>query len=264
MLSALSCFGQGFDYSEFFQSRSITTASGPSNITSGLVAWWPFDGTNGTNPTNTPDLSANANSASLVNSPLLVTGKITNCFQFNGAISYLKATEISAIKSLGGNSFTITAWSSNAATATALSGSYQRALSWYDGTYNVQFGAGSYGVSGTQCYYIVMTNAVAATPSALAFTTNIYNSNQWHWIAVTVSGFTANMYVDGANVTSNNPAPSAMQPGLFSGDSSYVYIAQRGNGAYFNGCLDDLRIYNRALSYGEITNLYEWPTGGRP
>jgi hypothetical protein len=35
-------------------------------------------------------------------------------------------------------------------------------------------------------------------------------------------------------------------------------------GRYFQGAIDDVRIYSRALSSSEIANQFQWPTGGRP
>ena len=46
---------------------------------------------------------------------------------------------------------------------------------------------------------------------------------------------------------------------------STVHVGDPGNYAgYYSGTIDDVRVYNRVLSAGEITNQYQWPTGGRP
>jgi hypothetical protein len=35
-----------------------------------------------------------------------------------------------------------------------------------------------------------------------------------------------------------------------------VFADSRYNGRYFTGCIDDIRVYNRALTLGEINALY--------
>lgn len=86
----------------------------------------------------------------------------------------------------------------------------------------------------------------------------IVDNNVWHHIAVTYDGVTKKVYVDGvqrssqaytAAISQNNIAVTL---GYNLGNSSYDYT----------GLLDDVRIYNRALTLAEITSDMNTPAGG--
>lgn len=61
------------------------------------------------------------------------------------------------------------------------------------------------------------------------------------------------LYRDGVSVCTDTTT-GVTAPG---DNISKVYIGQRGDGNYFNGTMDDVRIYNRTLSLNEIKLLYE-------
>jgi len=70
----------------------------------------------------------------------------------------------------------------------------------------------------------------------------------------TFDGTDMKLYIDGSLKQSWN------HPGTISADTSYndIYIGWTGSGTeYFNGNMDELRIYNRALSLDEINNRYD-------
>lgn len=73
---------------------------------------------------------------------------------------------------------------------------------------------------------------------------------QWHFLVATASTWnnTANfkIYIDGVSKSFNG------------GGQAYVNTNSIGKGSYgkFNGSIDDVRIYNRALSAGEVKVLY--------
>ena len=73
--------------------------------------------------------------------------------------------------------------------------------------------------------------------------------NTWYHLAVTRSGNTFTIYVNGAAVgsgTSSRVIPNASAP---------LTIGQ-AEGYYFNGSLDEISIYNRALFSAEIAAIY--------
>jgi len=90
--------------------------------------------------------------------------------------------------------------------------------------------------------------------------TNIYD-NQWHhivWRIVDASSNNMQVYVDGTPQTLH--IGCAQSPSSFYDWTDTVSIGasnNRGtNEAYFNGVIDEVRIYNRALSETEIQYLY--------
>ena len=86
-------------------------------------------------------------------------------------------------------------------------------------------------------------------------TTNKLSTNRWKHVAVTLSDAGAKLYVDGelkaesADVTIR---PSDFRPGL-----NYLGCSQFASDPLLNGYLDDLRVYNYALSADELAGVME-------
>jgi hypothetical protein len=77
----------------------------------------------------------------------------------------------------------------------------------------------------------------------------------WHPLAVVIDGTTTTLqlYIDGVLVASG---PTTTLPkDLGSTTQNWVGRSQFTADAYFQGDLDDLRIYDRTLSAGEIRDL---------
>jgi hypothetical protein len=79
---------------------------------------------------------------------------------------------------------------------------------------------------------------------------NAYTSNTWqHFVVVWGSGF-VKVYRDGTEIGSKT---SSYTPSSFAN----LFIGARGGGSYFlNGKLDQVRIFNKAISSSEVTTLY--------
>jgi Concanavalin A-like lectin/glucanases superfamily len=104
------------------------------------------------------------------------------------------------------------------------------------------------------------TLADAVAPSSLW-------NDQWHAIAGTFDGSSADLWVDGAKVASA-PVPVAgstvdyevteqrLAVGRYTQDTDPGLGACDPNGFQFRGAIDEVRIYNRALSAGEIAFLH--------
>jgi prepilin-type N-terminal cleavage/methylation domain-containing protein len=77
---------------------------------------------------------------------------------------------------------------------------------------------------------------------------NNVNDGQWHHLAYTVTGSTQTLYVDGLQkgTQTNTGTPDTQ--------TSNVEISNVSGGELFNGWVDDVRIYNRALSLTEVNN----------
>jgi Concanavalin A-like lectin/glucanases superfamily len=82
------------------------------------------------------------------------------------------------------------------------------------------------------------------------------DDGNWHFVAVTVTGSTVQFYIDG--VADGAPVTSA-EPNSYSGAHAIGY-GENDTGDW-DGLLDDVRIYNTALSAANIANLYESGTG---
>ena len=90
--------------------------------------------------------------------------------------------------------------------------------------------------------------------TALATDVTKINDGNWHHVAVVIHlGTTVTFYVDGAlssNVAINSTAATA--DSFFQlGVNSWVPY-----GNYFTGTMDEVRIYDRALSASDVASLY--------
>lgn len=78
------------------------------------------------------------------------------------------------------------------------------------------------------------------------------NANQWYHIAVTDTAGAIDIYLNGEPDWSSDAGygiPSKIEAPIWVGQTHYR--------AYFNGLMDDLRVYNRALSAPEVGELYK-------
>jgi hypothetical protein len=206
---------------------AATLKLGASNA--GLVGYWSFNEGTGT---IAHDFSGHGNNGTLSGStlPTWTSGKLGNGLSFNGTSSRVNLAPVSV-----GASVTISAW-----IRTSSSGQIPAFSLW--GGDRIYYGV----TSGT--FFVYDNNA---TPSA-AMTSNAYvNNNQWHLVVWTNDGANSNMYVDGRLDKTQSQAR-----GAFTGTAG-SYIGFDGpNSEYFPGSIDEVRVYNRALSSAEVFALY--------
>ena len=77
-----------------------------------------------------------------------------------------------------------------------------------------------------------------------------FNDNQWHFIVSTYNGTDRSIYFDGVNIGVDNPAHPNFQQGPF-------LIGATINDSALTGSLDNVAVFNRALSSSEIKSLYQ-------
>lgn len=76
---------------------------------------------------------------------------------------------------------------------------------------------------------------------------NLADGN-WHHVAATFDGTTRSVYVDGILKGSDTPTGHNVPT-----TATNIRIGSTNNGEYFDGCIDDVGIWNRALTQSEIT-----------
>lgn len=91
-----------------------------------------------------------------------------------------------------------------------------------------------------------------------AVETSVLPAGQWVHVAVTLSGSTARLYVNGVAAASNPGV--TINPIDFAPVYNYLGDSQFSADPTFNGRIDELHIYSYALTSGEIQNLMQ----GRP
>ncbi len=91
----------------------------------------------------------------------------------------------------------------------------------------------------------------------------VLDDGQWHFVAATYDGKTAHCYVDGTDKSRpvNNPGPLKKSTwDLCIGNSVVDY--ETGEFLGFDGLIDEVRIYNHALSSSEIKALFSATKAG--
>ena len=78
------------------------------------------------------------------------------------------------------------------------------------------------------------------------------NPNQWYHVCVTDSGGSIRIYLNGDPDWSSDEGY-----GIPSGIDAPIWVGRTHYRAYFNGLMDDLRVYNRALGGEEIAELHQ-------
>ncbi|PKN01110.1 MAG: hypothetical protein CVU77_07110 [Elusimicrobia bacterium HGW-Elusimicrobia-1] len=195
---------------------------------SGLVGYWAFGEGSGT---TAKDASGNNNNGTLTNSPTWVAGKYGIALSFNGSNNYVISP--TAGFSTGNASRTMECWVRTASADTLHVITY--------GTLTVNTGSFIY-MAGGKMMMGFYSNDLDSGFSI--------NNSIWRHIVFTFDGSTVRTYVDGINgATASKTAATAT--------GTSFYAGQRGDSIYYlPGSIDEIRIYNRALSESEIKSRY--------
>lgn len=212
-----------------------------ADITTGLAGWWKFDENYGS---ATAD-SAGSNTASLINTPNWVGAKIGNgALSFNGSSSHVTVPASSALE-MAGSSVTVAVWIKNSVPFSGERMLIEHAT-WPNGN----------------AYHLVMTSSGSVAfnfpnlqnvDGAVGASFTLSDGN-WHHVVGVLNdaGNVAELYIDGTL-----QASKATSQSIGSGGPSQTFIAARsGTSIFFPGSMDDVRIYNRALSAADVTALY--------
>jgi hypothetical protein len=207
------------------------------DLTTGLVAYYPFNG-------NANDESGNGNNGTVQGNVVLTTdrfGKVNKAYDFPGiAFNYIQVPDAS---SLHISIFTLNAW----IYTTTDYGSGQVIQKGRD-IVNGHYGLYTTSVGGTNLYSGVNGTTGIPQPS----------TGEWHMISGSVSGNKARFYLDGKFMKDTSLSNSFVCSGTEPLAIGMHYFAGVPSGwTYpYKGKIDDIRIYNRALSENEISNLY--------
>lgn len=228
----------------------LDSTASPSGLDSGLVGWWPMDGVNGT---SVPDASGGGYTGTTHGSPTLEQGKFGAGMLFNGNSQY---ADLGAVTPSLPATFSL--WMQIPATSSAQRLLTHSGSSVYNGFQLVETTSGSSNV-----FSILLGDGVGCS-SAHRQNFNIsgtYAANTWHHVVVVVNSISSvSAYIDGTSKTvTNDGTGTGASYGYFAGahlDAGGTPDFGCGNASYGAGVVDDVRVYNRALSSTEVTSLY--------
>jgi hypothetical protein len=213
----------------------------PSYVpTNGLVGWWPFNG-------NANDESGNGNNGT-VNGATLTSdrdGNFNKSYQFDGNNDLINIPNNITFDNTFKSNFTLSFWfSSTNSNASNFDGLISKGWSNNSSFFGWQLGL---------------------TPSGLGFQTknpdcggNITNviNNTWYQViqVYSISSGFIDVYINGilvSTITTCSPTVSQI-----SSTFDLNFGVEREGNLFYNGKLDDIGIWNRALTQQEITALY--------
>lgn len=205
---------------------------------SGLVSYWALD--EGVDDKAFEPVKGNT--GTLTNGPMWQASancKAGSCLSFDGVDDYVEASTTAALDLP--QQFTIAGWvnPSNFATRGALI---------YKGhpTTNGWSVYGLWITLSSAPYFFISSGA--AFQDVLSTTT--LTLNQWQHLAAVQDATHRRIYLNGIEIVNE---AGVLTPGV---SSDPLWISKTDTDGLFSGLIDEVRIYNRALSPTEITNLY--------
>jgi hypothetical protein len=226
-------------------------ASQNNQLASGLVGLWSFNGAD-MNGTTAYDRSGNGNDGTLVNGPTPAEGRVGQGLSFIKANSQkITATSSSSLNITG--PLSISAWVKLNSLPTA--SNFANIISKYD----IGANAGGYD-------FRIFNNAGTYQIGLITYNGTTGGSNQdynltpfigqWVHLAAVYDGANSIVYVNGAEATrvANSVNPIANTKLLNIGNHGIYNGSELSR--YLDGKMDEVRLYNRALSASEVSRLY--------
>jgi hypothetical protein len=205
-----------------------------------LVGYWKFDeGTGGT----AYDSSGHGNTGTLTNNPTWQTSASCvkgGCLSFSGGTDYVRVISSSSLNMTG--AITMAAWIS----PTGFAGAYRRLIDKGYGTqYQITFG------SDEPTTYVYCGIEITGTWRSASLTGSAV-MNTWQHFVCSYDGSNIRIYKNGSlGATSPNYAGS-----IDTTNNNLGIGSNPGGTENFKGSVDDLRVYNRALSAAEVLAIY--------
>jgi subtilase family serine protease len=229
------------NYGSVISSNAVLTVNLPppcAPVPSGLVSWWPGEG-------NAYDV-VGANNGTLVNGVSFAPGEVGQAFSFDGTSGYVSIPDSPSLDTFV-SSITIETWIkfNQVDTSPNWNGIVTKG--------NSSWRLALYGNS-----FVIGFSTTGLSNVDLAGNKNI-NDGQWHHVAAIYDETNKYIYVDGV-LDASTPAT-----GTIAQNSYPVCIGENAEapGHLWNGLIDEVSIYNRALTASEIQLIYVAGSGGK-
>jgi hypothetical protein len=233
-----------FPISAVAQTPPPTVPPSTGTLPSGLALYWTFDNAYISNGVVT-DQSGNGNTGTLFGNLQFVAGILGQALSFDGSTTYISAGNAATLT----HSLTLAAWIN-----TANASRTETIFSKFD-------------ASGSGRGYIFTTNQngnlavrigaadISAYPNLVTDPT-VINDGKWHNVVAAISFElqTIQFYVDGkltsstaVNMVPNGDGGAGLQVGV---------NPWTGYGDFFTGAMDEVQVYDRALTDSEVNTVY--------
>jgi hypothetical protein len=197
-----------------------------------LIGWWKLDEGSGM---IAHDSSGKGNDGTLQGNPQWVAGKIGGALEFDGNGDYVDCGASLAFNI--NTNITVACWIK----VRQLDKSWQAIVSQGDNSWRLHRSGSSNNIAWG-------TNGLL--PKDITGSVNV-NDGQWHHVAGVYDGTQKRLYVDGNLDVSSNST------GNIDNSSYNVNIGEnaQATGRYWDGLIDDVRVYTRALTHEEIQQV---------
>ena len=248
----------------FMGSFSAFSGIAQGSLQDGLVAWYPFQG-------NADNAAGTAPDGSVSGATLTADrfGAVNSAFAFDGVDDYVEVANTNGVFDLT-NSWTLACWAKPFSPATdarddpliwKIAESTQELWAGDEDTFLLSWG---YMWQEGQTGDLFNTGLERAADGAdFELHSTPYTPNSWRHVVGTYDGAFLRIYVDGdlegmsyiGSVVAYT-GPAALRIGNIQ-HSSHIYGPEHVGA--FDGVIDDVRIYDRALSGTEVADLYALP-----
>ena len=199
------------------------------------------------------DLSGNKNTGTLINMAHPSTtvsgwnpGKFGHTLNLDGGNDYVECPSPTVSLNITKN-ITLTAWIKTTSSTDGLTVTGRGLTGTFDHTWQHYIGLGYNTFFYANLYAMAAADGIAGTV--------LINDGKWHHVVAQFNGTAISVYTDGKydNSKAKTTTPT-------SNNNLKVRIGNLpGYTDYFNGSIEDVCIYNRALSAAEILQLYKEP-----
>ena len=210
------------------------------------VAYWKLNETSGTSAAD----SAGSNTGTVSGATWTTSGKSGGALSFNGVNQYMM---LPATSQFDVQAHTIEAWvrSSNFVQNGFI---FEKTT---NGAVNTQYSC--FFSSGNLLYYRTI-NTTGGMDDLTLNISSYFTNNQWNHVACVYTGANKYIYVNGVQA-----ATKAYSQAIATNPAGTSIIGAYGSGTsyFFNGTMDEVKLYNRALSAAEIASQYNNATSGQ-
>jgi len=231
-----------------------------SFLTNGLVAYYPFNG-------NPNDASGHGNNGTVMGAQLAADrfGNTNSAYSFNGLTDYITIPDSPSLNPP--TSISVSAWinvatSSRSCGIVAKFGADNNMMGqWALWQGNLQTPAGLQPGFNSQ---IVLGGGPPWFGIQADFVTPQVD-HLWHQLTTTYDGSVVRLYEDGSAVASSSGGNGTLAVYAQAVEIGRWYHGLNNGGLnyYYSGLIDDVRIYNHALSASEVQQLYVIESGPR-
>jgi hypothetical protein len=200
------------------------------------IAHWKFDEGEGTTAYDSTD---NDNDGTLVNGPIWTEGKYGSALSFDGGNSI----ETPNLFDIGTGDVTYSLWFKK-----TINVGYEYLISNRDDFTGNFFRLGFDSDTGKVRFYTESTDG----DNSVFVTDNDYADNDWHHLVAIRSGVVGQIFIDGILIKTG-----VTEDGDLGNSTDSWFMGQSGGGnGYYNGLIDDVRIYNYARTEEQIRQDY--------